>query len=453
MMVIEMEEEFVCPYAYDEYSRIYHCSENISRNANLVCVECRGRVCHVRGGTKRRDHFRHVSKRGGGVVQTCHGGESMLHRLYKHYVAQNIQALRVVPLCHGCDAVCRDKELHDMFEACSAQVEHGVVANGNNYILDVGVFDNTGRVVAAVEIVKTHKCEREKRVDLACSGVTLVELFIADNDEMVRNGVLMAQCYVYKIGRMSCAGCIQAKFVVKTRTELYELQCKNGTRVGRYYVPVWIRDAMRSWHDRVKPRVKSKAQLYELQTRNGMRVGKYYVPARIRSAMRNWCYRAIAATERMKQGRVDYYYNILNGIEQTTVEMYIVCSKCKEWLVDFGKDEVVTKLLCNVKISNFKMSKDAIRYILDTQYARYSDMQSLHNDITSFPFSFTSITNREMDRMNVRVRRFRDQFRVVCISADLLNEKVELQGYDESRYYTCGDCYRSKFQKRYKKNY
>jgi len=472
--LVKMDEEFVCPYAYDQWSRIHHCSENMNRNISLKCVECSRRVCHVKGGARRRDHFRHVSKRrggGGGGGGVCHGGESMVHRLYKQYVAQNIQSLRVVRLCHGCSRVCG--ELVDgMFESCSARVEYGIKAGkkGNSYIVDVGVFDNTGGIVAAVEIVKTHRCEREKRTGLAYCGVTLIELFISDNNEMVRNGVLVAQCYVYKVGSMSCADCIrgmycayyrgvyyeyilmnrlrawcrQAKFIVRAKVQLHNLQVKNGIRVMGYYVPARIRNAVRSWCDRAREMAKIKSHLYGLQRRNKARIGNYYVPVRIRDAIRGWCNRAIVATEKMKQERVKYYYDILNGIEQTTVEMFITCSRCKTWFVDFGKDEWVTKVLYNVKISNFKMSEDAIRYILDTEYARYSDIKKrAHKDIESFRILFTSISNREMDRMDVHVKRFKDRFRVVRISADLLNASIILDGYDESRYYRCKFCYRN----------
>lgn len=157
------------PCARDSRGVMRFPTEATKADGPFTCYGCALPLV-VYKGAQRAHHFQHV---GGSLCGG--GGETMLHRSTKEWVAFNVDnpALVITALCPGC------KTAHTVFGGrpdLTATTECGSTIFGRKYQIDVSVF--LGALpFADVEVVHTHACDERKRLDLAlCSRLGCLEV-------------------------------------------------------------------------------------------------------------------------------------------------------------------------------------------------------------------------------------------------------------------------------------
>lgn len=116
-------------------------------------------------GLRRTHHFQHAAV-GGGLCTG--GGETMLHKSTKEWVARHVDstAFTIESRCPDCGC------LHPVFTGAAsltAVLECRATVLGRGYQIDVSVFCGS-QSFADIEVVYSHPCGQRKRLDLALSS-------------------------------------------------------------------------------------------------------------------------------------------------------------------------------------------------------------------------------------------------------------------------------------------
>jgi hypothetical protein len=143
---------------------------------NTICYVCNAPI-HAKKPHKRsrngvehtvRGHFAH------NPGSTCNG-ESFEHLAAKDALVKHAHKCKFVSRCNtlGCT---KDMEIH-VVDATTRSVEE---AKWGIYYLDVGVFDETGTITGAFEVLHTHAVPKEKAEALTDCGISWCEVSTRD---------------------------------------------------------------------------------------------------------------------------------------------------------------------------------------------------------------------------------------------------------------------------------
>lgn len=123
-----------------------------ARGADWRCPGCDKRVVLKRGAVLQ-PHFAHH------VTTGCTGGESIVHRATKEWIAANMSNpdFRITALCRECS------ETHAVFRGAAGVTGHTEMpVLSGKYVVDASAVGPTRRVIANVEVVHTHASSPEK---------------------------------------------------------------------------------------------------------------------------------------------------------------------------------------------------------------------------------------------------------------------------------------------------
>lgn len=132
--------------------------DSATRGNRLSCIGCGGLV-HLRAGKIRVRHFAHNHAGGG-----CGGGEGIVHRCTKEWIAKSVSNPNFVIWC-TCSSCKGTFEAFRGNTRFAGVTEINIGANAK-YRVDVVCLDGS-RCVSCIEVMHTHKTEPDKMAVLA----------------------------------------------------------------------------------------------------------------------------------------------------------------------------------------------------------------------------------------------------------------------------------------------
>lgn len=149
-----MTRYFKVPVAWDDTENIV-LPETAFKGTDYFCPECKG-VVHLRSGDVTRPHFYHLEN------SDC-GGEGALHMAAKMLLVEIINKKeKKVTFEYACSR-CRARFIQPLSNKGLIAVPEYASANRR---LDIALIDESGTVIAGIEIRSAHAVDREKANDL-----------------------------------------------------------------------------------------------------------------------------------------------------------------------------------------------------------------------------------------------------------------------------------------------
>jgi len=152
------------PCARDNMGRLRFPSTCSKDGGPFSCYGCDMPLI-VHKGSRRVHHFQHATAT---RVSCAGGGETMLHKSTKEWVARHVESTAFTILSQCPDCKCS----HPVFAGqpgLNAVVECRTTVLGRVYQIDVSVFCGS-QSFADIEVVYSHSCGQRKRCDLALSS-------------------------------------------------------------------------------------------------------------------------------------------------------------------------------------------------------------------------------------------------------------------------------------------
>lgn len=150
-------------------------SKTSNENKQYVCGECGARVmwksAHLRSEKKVqvRGHFAHVAS-----TDHCSGGEGLVHKLCKQWIADHAASLVLLRKCPDCG---QDDEFH---ASTMGEVQAELEWKTDAYRVDVSFLFMSTQKRWAVEIMHTHAIGQSKRSALEQLSDQVFEIATAD---------------------------------------------------------------------------------------------------------------------------------------------------------------------------------------------------------------------------------------------------------------------------------
>lgn len=159
-----MANDFAVPVAWDVSCNTIW-PEEAQKQTNYTCPECLDTI-RLRGGPKVRLHFYHIKP------GDC-TGEGALHAAAKFSLARRIARGRSVSFPYVCSYCGHDARYGLPRRVASAKTE----ARLGDYRVDIGLLSEEEGIIAAIEILDSHRVDERKGADL---GVPWAEVKAAD---------------------------------------------------------------------------------------------------------------------------------------------------------------------------------------------------------------------------------------------------------------------------------
>ena len=150
-------------------------------NANKIkhykCIECNENLIFKKGKI-RAEHFSHKSNFKI-LDKKCSSGETFQHKLGKKLIVQNKNTVsfKIVYSCGHLQLFSRFSKMHEEFT---------IKCRESTFRLDVGAFEwlddkrTEHKIIAAIEVLKTHQTTDSKRQSLRASGIHVIEIKAED---------------------------------------------------------------------------------------------------------------------------------------------------------------------------------------------------------------------------------------------------------------------------------
>ncbi len=210
-----MEDDFI-RVARSEHGPVF------GPSGNPTCYGCGGAMHWCKAHKRNKNgiawpvigHFRH---NGDGC-----GGEGAMHKAAKHAASvKRFQFYKTCPRCH----------LHFNIEIPDGTYKEEVPfkVGDRQYYLDVGILDNDGRVVGAIEVYNTHMCEPIKYADMTGAGLAWVEV---DCDKMMNPEKLVEVLTCAQDLCTSCEQVLAKEMEEELATEERRVQVAHARRVS-----------------------------------------------------------------------------------------------------------------------------------------------------------------------------------------------------------------------------
>ncbi len=202
------------------------------------CIDC-GNDVFVRRGQKRVWHFAHFQEDDARKCPHANGGETLEHYQAKHFIANNINKCAfAIERCSSCKRfryfVSRADGRALFVHQCNAEVEKMVP--GTKRVADVAIMHpNTGKVMAAIEVLHTHEVDANKWKECASVGVPILEV-TTDEFQRVRGAWDESSLLQMVTTHMKFTGCDECVLELAWRQEL-------GASVAfeMWYKQIWER--------------------------------------------------------------------------------------------------------------------------------------------------------------------------------------------------------------------
>ncbi len=131
----------------------------------FTCVECNQRLILKKGEIKAA-HFAHEAD------SVCKG-ESVYHKAAKRIISTHLKSFMFMEVCKGCQVIMHNvAKMEYEFHKHTAAEEYAF----GKYRLDVGVLNEQGVVVAAIEVFHTHAVDADKYNTILAYNVPVIEV-------------------------------------------------------------------------------------------------------------------------------------------------------------------------------------------------------------------------------------------------------------------------------------
>lgn len=182
---------------------------------HFACIDC-GNDVFIRRGSKRAWHFAHFREEDAKKCPHANGGETKEHYDAKHFISRSIDRCAfATEKCPSCNRkkffVGRSGGAPIFVHHCSAEVERGIP--GTRRVADVAaIHPDTGRWVAAIEVLHTHETDADKRKECASQGIPVLEVRTSEVQRVqrlsLRDQHALLQMRTTDMQRVECVECV-----------------------------------------------------------------------------------------------------------------------------------------------------------------------------------------------------------------------------------------------------